>query len=361
MLCCYCMGSAFTVQRVTSTVHPEPPSSSTMTPTSSLNSNVPPVGEGEAPNSNAEGGLGLGLPERTVPPPPPPPPYQQPIEANEFSDDDESESQQVIEVSDLAAVDRLAARRTRFVSLLAFSAGFLDVFSQQHYGCFVNMCTGNTIRGVMAFAEAQWTEAFFYAALVVSYCFGVGFSCWSDLQLKKLRKRQASDEGSVLPSWMTGTLNRGRKTPPRIPHPCRVAALPVVFLFACSDWISALTGQNKLHAAAQSAAYGLIHTTASHSTGGTVLFAMTGHWASLSRLSVERNPFLRSNHALRTVHVRVLASFLSGILLSVQISRHVRPVVQSLLRAVGISRFPIHTCVGLLYAGLLLWYGSFWG
>ena len=67
----------------------------------------------------------------------------------------------------------LAEPDNLLVGGLAFFAGVADVMAFDHYGCFANMMTGNTFRAMGALASAQWGEAAFHAALVLTYVLGV--------------------------------------------------------------------------------------------------------------------------------------------------------------------------------------------
>jgi hypothetical protein len=154
-----------------------------------------------------------------------------------------------------------------------------------------------------------------------------------------------------------------------------IAVTPlIVLLFVLADVLVTVTtfwnsnAGRVLQVLPQSMAYGLMHTTASDATDGTVLFAVTGHWAAVSLLSVDRYYLHKSDSIKQSEEIssflarraRMLASFIAGVMCSVLFLDRILPIL--LLLATPSSNscslcFPRHTITGLLYTALFLWYG----
>lgn len=252
-----------------------------------------------------------------------------------------------------------------FISGMAFLVGFMDVIYVRRYGCYVNMMTGNTIRAATQAAEGNLGSALFHVALVLCYCIGVG---WHRRVANAVSSTNLGDTSTT----NHPTLRRQRYT--RTPHLYRSAnarlvwaVAPVVWgLFAATDVVAYVLQQgvrrhhypesaanSRWHGVFLATAFGLLNSTASHTTGGTILYAMTGHWTKLSQSIVDlwEAETLRRRH-VRAIfsHVRVLAAFVSGIVLSVCL-------YEPFLAQLETGWWPVQTTVGSVYAGLLLWYG----
>ena len=258
-----------------------------------------------------------------------------------------------------------------FVSLMAASAGWGDVRAHRQYGCFVNMCTGNTIRGTLALVERQnrqktilpWT-------IVAGYCGGVGLA----RQVRNgLTVNQEKDKNK---DWSPADQQiKSNDSSSKISNTCLKIIPIIVLLFTLTDLILSVINDGSATASwfwhtlstlPQAIAYGLIHETASQATGGTVLFAVTGHWASIARLSTDQtcgpsqhttaNNKELPERRLLTRHSRIVASFVGGIVAAVLCLDYWAPLLPEKLveRTHSVS----YTITGIAYASLLYWYGN---
>lgn len=319
------------------------------------------------------------------------------------------------------ATSRQKRQTSLFMCLLAASAGFGDVRSNRLYGCFVNMCTGNTIRVVTALVEhyraggahnygnhqhraATATAATATAtsnvatpaAVVISYVTGVALARTTKhivehhyQQVQQLHQQQQEYHQSCIAFTpinesalatqdpvLLRLMRRCLLIPSSSPSPSKltssvcVAITPLVlFFFAMADvWTMQATPSktnNNLWraAAAQAVAYGLMHTAATEATGGWPLFVVTGHWTGLSRSSVDfvwnaQTP--SADPATLTtlvMHVKIIVSFVAGICGSVVLLDRIVPLLWPAVIR-GARHCPAHTFTGLFYATLFFWYGT---
>jgi len=243
--------------------------------------------------------------------------------------------------------DQEEARRTFvFVCLLAASAGWGDVRSHRTYGCFINMCTGNTIRGTMAVVEGQWRNSILSFTVVAGYCAGVS--------LARSVKHAVENHKANKPTIKTSPNAKLAQTillPLVSKSNTCLAIVPLMIgLFVISDCVMARTTKLFASALPQAIAYGLIHETASQISGGTVLFAVTGHWASISRLTTDKICTRQSQPAKLSLNASMVASFIAGIVVSVLFLDRIVPLLPPF-------SYPVNTLTGLGYGLLFCWYG----
>jgi uncharacterized membrane protein YoaK (UPF0700 family) len=99
------------------------------------------------------------------------------------------------------------------------------------------------------------------------------------------------------------------------------------------------------------AGFGLVNTASSLATGGTVLFAMTGHLSKVAT-ALQKGQLPRTWDDATRKAIHVLFSFMGGVFLSTLYNQYYHPI-EPLLK---LSLPPFCTSVGLLYAALFLWY-----
>ena len=230
---------------------------------------------------------------------------------------------------------------------MAFLAGCMDIVFYKRFQCYVNMMTGNTIRFASALANAQWMDAAFGFSLLLSYSVGAGICRLVDLKLRQRRQRQEGNQQLV-----------AKNTSSPESQLCVAVAPLVLVLFALADLV-ALTVHNRIYAPILSIGFGIVNAASSAATGGTILYAMTGHFMKLASSAVEKWWFLDDDDEGKTVkvaccqfHWRILASFIAGLLLSYKASNILIPILKQ-----SSLRLPLQTMVGFLYALLLVWYG----
>ena len=227
---------------------------------------------------------------------------------------------------------KIRSKKAMFVSSMAFITGFVDVICYRRYGCFVNMMTGNTIRFATALAESRLKDAFFYVSLISSYAIGVGM-----FRVMDLKMRHGND------TKMTG------ESPLQI---LTTVAPVVAVLFVLADAVSHFFANNRIHAPLLSMGFGLTNAATADATGGTILYAMTGHITKAAHSFVDYW-MLSKPKALKSVrsHSRIVTCFAAGIFLSIKASQYVLPITQGL-------KIPMATTAGTLFCMLFLWYGS---
>jgi uncharacterized membrane protein YoaK (UPF0700 family) len=274
-----------------------------------------------------------------------------------------------------------------FTSLLAGSAGCADVWAVREYGCFVNLCTGNTFRAVLAICEGRFRDATVPTAVVLGYTLGVlwqrtlrnrthtktdrrrGRFCTTttDAKVDIVLATLPSIVGcfvlaDVVPVAAAALLQATTKTTTRIkavgpppPHHCSDATQRPPLLVATAAAV----------VACQAVAYGVIHTLAQDSTDSNppVVFAVTGHWTGLSKCLADGpvpSPAAAARAAVGTteaawmVHLRILASFVTGIAAGSVLFRKDRDRGLLLL-----ARVPF-TAMGVFYSLAFLWYVMDW-
>ena len=240
-----------------------------------------------------------------------------------------------LESSDMAAMptSRKVSKKLLFISCLSFMTGFVDILCYDRYHCYVNMMTGNSIRLVTALAESQWAAAFFFVSLLTSYSVGIMSFRVIDLTWRRHREQQ-------LP-WKT--------MQPEI-RTCVLAA-PLMLLLCClADVVSHHFANHRIHAPLMSMAFGILNAATAEATGGTILYAMTGHVTKIAKSIADSFADSKRSHRPPKTSLTVLGSFLAGVFLSVKAKPYMLPLIEQ-------GGVPFCSIVGLIYTILLLSYG----
>jgi len=223
------------------------------------------------------------------------------------------------------------SNKTIFISSIAFLTGCVDTVCYRRYKCYVNMMTGNTIRFATALAESRWTDAFFHISLILSYIVGVGIFRVMDLNL------------------LNGDNMAGESSSQKL---LTAVAFMIVALFGLADVVSHFFANNRVHAPLLSIGFGIMNAASADATGGTILYAMTGHITKLGRSYVDYW-MLSKPKAWKSCksHLRIVVCFAAGIALSVKASQYILPLTAGF-------QPPVATTAGALFAALFLWYGG---
>ncbi|CAB9503191.1 expressed unknown protein [Seminavis robusta] len=216
-------------------------------------------------------------------------------------------------------------RQALFESASAFLAGFTDVLCLAQYGCFVNMMTGTLLKMTTAMANFQTVEALVHALFVGSYMAGVSLFDWV--------KTSNDDDDKAALRWVA----------------------PIVLaLFATADCVARQwAGPKLLQVPFLAMGFGVINTAASHATGNTIFFAMTGHLTKLT--TGLRNTKQQADNAVMARSKSILRHFLMGGLVAAVLSR------ERLFLSSAVMLPPLCTSLGLLYAALFAWYAPITG
>jgi uncharacterized membrane protein YoaK (UPF0700 family) len=274
-------------------------------------------------------------------------------------------------------------KKSIFSSVGAGLTGFTDVLYKMRYGCFVNMMTGNTIsllRNVVEGGDGALLNAVFYASLIVAYIVG---SMLTSVVCKPISQEKGSTQQPVAY------------------QKCIQIVPAVLLLFVSADVIGTYfpSSHRRFGATALSMAYGLINTVSIEVTGGTILYAVTGHMNRVAKATTEiysifataryKNKTENSDSStanfderkftdnvyLISYHTRVVIGFAFGVVagfrvlacmpeiagqLSTDTAAFFTPnpsqcIIPSYLQKV----LPINTIIGSLYAAILLWYGRY--
>ena len=172
-----------------------------------------------------------------------------------------------------------------------------------------------------------------------------------------------------LPSFLASSIKSSRSWFENTNSNTCLAIVPsIALLFVLADvftwWNHKVNSSSKPAASiaalmAQAVAHGLVHETASQATGGTVLFAVTGHWASVARSATDycggahndgSSPTTAHTMKLKR-HFGMVGSFIAGIVLSVFFLDHVVPLLPALY-------YPVYSLTGMFYVLLFSWYGT---
>lgn len=223
------------------------------------------------------------------------------------------------------------SNKTIFVMSMAFLTGCVDTVCYRRYKCYVNMMTGNIIRFATAMAESRWMDAMFHISLVASYVVGAGVFRAIDLHLRDEKKETKESH-----------------------HLLVVVAPLIVTLFALADVVAHFVVNERIHAPLLSFGFGIMNAASADATGGTIVYAMTGHITRSGRsladywlLASKRQKALKSLKS----HLRIVTCFAAGIALSVKAAQYISPLT-------SIGRPPMATTAGLLFASLFVWYGT---
>lgn len=235
-------------------------------------------------------------------------------------------------VSDRTPLDRhsrdvAVSRKTLFVMCMAFLTGTIDTVVYRRFNCYVNMMTGNTIKFAMSLAESRWTDALFHVSLITSYVVGVGIFRCIDIKVRHGKEKGPSNQ--LLPT---------------------VAPL-ILCLFVLADVVSHVVGDNtRLHAPLLSIGFGIMNAASADATGGTILYAMTGHLSRIGKTYVDYL-LLGKTKCFKSFksHLRIVCCFAAGIGISAKAAQYLIPLGFHL---------PMATTAGIIYTALFLWYGS---
>ena len=221
------------------------------------------------------------------------------------------------------------SNKTIFCMSMAFLTGWVDTVCYRRYNCFVNMMTGNTIRFATSLAESQWVDALFHMTLIATYVVGVGIFRAIDLTLRYEKEAKESEH-----------------------HLLVVVAPLIVSLFMLADVVSHFVRNDRIHAPILSLGFGIMNAASADATGGTMLYAMTGHINRCGKCLVDYVMLskVRCYKSFKS-HLRIVSSFAAGIALSGMAAQHLLP------RMSGFQP-PMATMVGVFFAALFVWYGS---
>ena len=117
-----------------------------------------------------------------------------------------------------------------------------------------------------------------------------------------------------------------------------------------ADIVSHFHANHRIHAPLLSIGFGIMNAAFADATGGTILYAMTGHFTKIGR-NVADYWMLPKPKAFKSLksHLRIVIFFATGIALSVKASQYMLPLG---------FRLPMATTVGMSFAALFVWYGG---
>lgn len=220
--------------------------------------------------------------------------------------------------------------KTIFVASMAFATGCVDTVCFRRYKCFLGMMTGNTIRFATAVAEARILDALFHASLITSYAVGVGIFRVLDIKVRHGEKEASSSSQQLL-----------------------TTVAPIILaLFVLADMLAHWFDNNRIHAPLLSVGFGIMNAASADATGGTILYAMTGHITRMGRNIVDYF-MLSKPKCLQSFksRLRIVACFAAGIALSVKAAQYMMVLSSSV-------QPPLWTTAGVAFAALFLWYGN---
>ncbi len=221
------------------------------------------------------------------------------------------------------------SQKTVFCMSMAFLTGWVDTVSYRRYNCFVNMMTGNTIRFATSLAESRWVDALFYMSLIVTYVFGVAIFRAIELTLLRYEKEAEEIQQQLV----------------------LVVAPLIVSLFLFADVMSHFVRNERIHAPILSLGFGIMNAASAGATGGTVLYAMTGHMNRCGKCLVDYLMLSKAKCYMSfKSHLRIVTSFAAGIGLSVLAAQYLFPLMSGF-------QPPMATTAGIFFAILFVWYG----
>lgn len=249
--------------------------------------------------------------------------------------------------------------------LLCGSSGFINVRAMRTLGTSVSMCTGSTLRAVVYAAEGQWHRVPLPTVVVGGYVGGClvarHLQYWIE-EMVASKVRSTGGGGSSVPA----------SSEPRVAAPstettkplgltdsssskekvllARAIATLVLVLFGLADrWKRDILQCVGL----QAMAYGLMHTVAQTLCGGTVLFAVTGHYAAMGKAWMEWI-HESSSRAQRVLWERtsMIVSFATGIVAAVVFWDQVLPLMGGQLDH---EHFLVGVWFTLLFVGYSCW------
>jgi uncharacterized membrane protein YoaK (UPF0700 family) len=221
------------------------------------------------------------------------------------------------------------SNKSIFCMSIAFITGCVDTVSYHRYKCYVNMMTGNVVRFATSVAESQWADALFHISLITSYVVGVGLFRIIEWNMRDIK---ATDESN---------------------HELLVVVAPlIVTLFILADVVAHFVANERKHAPILSLGFGIINAASGDATGGTILYAMTGHINRMGRTLVDYLVLSKGKcYKSFKSHLRIVTCFAAGIALSVKAAQYLLPLMSSF-------QPPMATTFGLLFAALFIWYGT---
>ena len=221
-------------------------------------------------------------------------------------------------------------------------------------GSTISMCTGGTIRAVMYATEGRWREVQLPAVVVT--CYSLGCMLARHLQ-QQAESHWSRDHRSSSVSMISSMAEPHTSMPIlgfHVPFlfECKksmlaVSTVPVILgLFVLADYVKPVL---LLCVGAQALAYGLMHTAAQKLCGGTVLFAVTGHYSAASKAVVERVHGRDGAGRVLWERGSMLGLFALGVVAAVLFWDHVVP-------ALSFQLDYEHSCSGIWFAALFLWF-----
>jgi uncharacterized membrane protein YoaK (UPF0700 family) len=252
---------------------------------------------------------------------------------------------------------RTVLARHLFSCLFCFSAGFGDVRAIRNFGGPVNMCTGGIVRAILAVMERRWEEVWTPTLLTTFYVLGAISSrlaqkAVEEFQRGKERRQQQQQHQQLERMWQQTTPSNerdhaGKKSSLKLSLPlgwrlpslgspssnmstlCWAVVPLILAVFGVATWKQQCI---RTCVAAQAFGFGLIHTTAQEVTGGSVVFAVTGHVMAASRLAVDTasapTPSPSATKALFQ-RISMIASFAMGVAVAAILWDNVLPLLSS--------------------------------
>ena len=206
-----------------------------------------------------------------------------------------------------------------FLSAMSFLSAAGDVISIKRHGGYANMMTGNMIRMAGALAEHRWRDSFKSLNLITCYMFGA-------LVFRNVLNYH-DHRRMLLSSSSSPQYNKGTKT---TKSPLLVAPLALTIL---------ILGEVLSSMPLLAVAGGFINSATAHASGGTIVFAMTGHMSKILT-GVLDYPQTRVLNKGVGASAKIVVWFFVGAMSTTLLWNH------------GHSK-PFYVLIGLLYAGIL--------
>jgi uncharacterized membrane protein YoaK (UPF0700 family) len=218
------------------------------------------------------------------------------------------------------------ARKQTFITLLGIICGATDVIFVNHFKCYANMMTGNTMKCATALASGEWQTAARFALLVV--CFTTGSSLFQLLTL------------NVKPTDKRVDVTKMRLL--------RISPI-VLFIFTVADVVARVVHPSTF-LPILALAFGLLNTAIFDSVG-TITYATTGH---LTKIGIGAVDCVLFKKMFPMDNMQFIVTFVASIIASTK-------VYQWIVSASSVHRIPqipMGLTLGCLYYVLLAWYSS---
>lgn len=208
-----------------------------------------------------------------------------------------------------------------FLSVMSFLSAAGDVISIKRHGGYTNMMTGNMIRLAGALTELRWNDSFKYFSLITSYMVGNWF-------FRVILDRH------VASSSHRGT-SRWRRTS-TTKSPILVAPVSLLIL---------TLGEILSNMPLLAMAGGFINAATANASGGTIVFAMTGHMSKvLTALMDYPKTKVWNKGGVTSASIKILIWFFVGAISTTMLWNY--------HSCVGAQK-PWFVLIGLMYATIL--------